>query len=486
MSSNTPYYNAAEGPAILDQGNAEWKRGTKQGAKCQDLIWGILFYVQLGVIGILTAKYAPIMTVELAETYATSNYNQGRRLEEQNEQNNAFEVNVGQIWFLVGTSALISGLLSTFAMTLMSKCAQVLIKMALFFNIFVTAGVTIVALVAGGSSSVVLLCGVSFVFALYYAYVVWNRVAFAASNLVTATTAVQANLGLTFLAYSSLILSMLWSVWWAVAFVSTNYVLGNCNPDGTCEEELNGFIVFLLLVSYFWTAQVIKNVVHVTVAGTVGTWWFAPYEASGCCSQAVRDSYTRSMTTSFGSISLGSLLVSLVSATREMLYAMREQNNSLLLCLADCLLGCIESLLEYFNSWAFVYVGLYNYSFIEAGSNVMTLFKSRGWSAIVADILVDTVLLMVSLAVGILTGLSLALLASFANWSQEMRGVALIAGTVVGFIFCTTMFSLISSGVNAVIVCYAEAPAEFQENHPHLAQQMLGAWKQAYPNEFQY
>lgn len=60
----------------------------------------------------------------------------------------------------------------------------------------------------------------------------------------------------------------------------------------------------------------------------------------------------------------------------------------------------------------------------------MTLFKSKGWSAIVADILVDTVMLMVSLAVGILTGLSMALLASMVvgnnNNSQEMIGVAFL------------------------------------------------------------
>jgi hypothetical protein len=54
----------------------------------------------------------------------------------------------------------------------------------------------------------------------------------------------------------------------------------------------------------------------------------------------------------------------------------------------------------------------------------MMLFKSRGWTAIVADILVDTVLLMVSLAVGVLTGAVVALIAGVGNWSQEMLGGA--------------------------------------------------------------
>lgn len=38
---------------------------------------------------------------------------------------------------------------------------------------------------------------------------------------------------------------------------------------------------------------------------------------------------------------------------------------------------------------AFVYVGLYGYSYIEAGKNVITLFKNRGWEAIIADDLIS-------------------------------------------------------------------------------------------------
>jgi len=108
-------------------------------------------------------------------------------------------------------------------------------------------------------------------------------------------------------------------------------------------------------------------------------------------------------------------VVSIIQAVKEMLYSMREDNSSILLCFAECLLGCIESLAEYFNSWAFVFVGIYGYSFMEAGKNVMSLFKSRGWTAIIADVLVDTALFMVSVAVGVLTGIVGLLVVGMAN-----------------------------------------------------------------------
>lgn len=60
--------------------------------------------------------------------------------------------------------------------------------------------------------------------------------------------------------------------------------------------------------------------------------------------------------------------------------------------------------MEYFNKWAFIYVGLYGYSYLEAGKNVITLFKNRGWDAIIADDLIGNVLFLVSIIVGGLTG----------------------------------------------------------------------------------
>jgi hypothetical protein len=46
--------------------------------------------------------------------------------------------------------------------------------------------------------------------------------------------------------------------------------------------------------------------------------------------------------------------------------------------------------------------------------------------------------------------------------------------------------SVVASAVDTVIVCFAEAPAELQLNHPHLSNQMVQAWRLVYPEEFVY
>jgi hypothetical protein len=123
---------------------------------------------------------------------------------------------------------------------------------------------------------------------------------------------------------------------------------------------------------------------------------------------------------------------------------------------------------------------------VEASINVLSLFKSRGWSAIIADTLVDTVLMMLSFGVGLVTGLiGLIVAASMQQGSGTMAG-AFFVGMLIGVVFCSTLFGLISSGVNAVIVLFAESPAEFAVNHPQLSQEMLKTWREAYPDNFMY
>jgi hypothetical protein len=375
-----------------------------QPRRYRDGFWAILFYVHVAIVIASTVKFAPVMLQALAADYVggANRYLKIARLLQDDEDE--VDIDTDSLILVLAFAGLAGLIISTISLTFMMNCAQQLIKTALFFNIFVTGAMLLLALLAG-VLELAIMALIGLIISSYYTYVVWNRIPFAASNLITAVSAVRANIGLAFFAYTNLIVSFLWSILWSAAFVSTFFAVGGCDAEGNCENEINGFAVFLFLVSYYWTAQVLKNVVHVTVAGTVGTWWFVPNEANGCCSQGVRNSYWRSITSSFGSICFGSLLVAIIQAVKEIVHSMREGNGSMLACLLDCILGCIEGLVEYFNQWAFVYVGIYGYSFLEAGSSVMTLFKSRGWTAIIADVLVDTALFMVSVGVGILTGL---------------------------------------------------------------------------------
>ena len=138
---------------------------------------------------------------------------------------------------------------------------------------------------------------------------------------------------------------------------------------------------------------------------------------------------SRALTTSFGSICFGSLLVAIIQTLKQLARNAREQGGSmaLLACIAECILGCLESLLQYFNKWAFIYVGLYGFSYLESGKKVIELFKARGWDTIIADELISMALTMLSVLCGLISGAFGLFLEDQTSWFDDIDNSQLIS-----------------------------------------------------------
>lgn len=232
---------------------------------CRDVIWGILFYLHLAFIVCLAGWNGPQAFSSAEQSYSNGGYLR-RHLDDAggNTEGGTDEISINPaaLISILGVAAVAGAVVSSLALGFMMSFAESLIKMALIFNIGLFAVVAVISLLTGAWPGA-LLGGLGCAFAAYYAYCVWSRVPFAAANLVTAVTAVRANLGLTFYAYISLLWLILWSLLWTVSTVSTMMVLGQCSSDGACASKVSGIVIFLFLISYFWTIQVITNVVYV-------------------------------------------------------------------------------------------------------------------------------------------------------------------------------------------------------------------------------
>lgn len=454
-SSNTNYNN--DTALEVYQGEFSGAKGDKQPKQFNDVFFSILFGLHLVVMGVLLIG-------------AISGGNGGYY------NNNDGGGSVGGMVYACSVCGVFAAGLSTVSLGFMMKFTHQLIQTALFFSVASSLALSVI-----GFLSANLLMGilglVSFAFGCCYAYFVWSRIPFAAANLNTALTAVRDNLGLTIVAYLFLALALGWSIWWSVA-------------TGGLMEAYGGGIAFLLLLSYYWVHQVLQNTMHVTTAGTIGTWWFDPAEASSFCSTAISDSFARATTYSFGSICFGSLIVAIIQALRTLNRYLRDSDDAqCIVCVIDCILGCIESIIEYFNKWAYVYIGLYGYNYLDAGRNVLTLFQNKGWTTIITDDLTDNVLFMISVGIGLLTGLVGLTIAKldqnlFANMNvEDPASLGFLLGLLVGFVMSSILMGVVSSAVNTVIVCFAESPREFEVNHPQLSMEMRDAWRRAWPEE---
>ena len=161
----------------------------------------------------------------------------------------------------------------------------------------------------------------------------------------------------------------------------------------------------------------------------------------------------------------------------------QNQNGGIMACMATCIIACFKNMAEYFNRWAFVYVGIYGDSFIKSGKAVCALFKNRGWSTIINDNLIQRTLGLLALAVGLVVGGAGAAIGSLdtmkdidAHACWYLFGV----GFFIGLFLTMIMVSVVDSAVATVFVCFAESPQVFEQTHPALFYNLTATWRETH------
>jgi hypothetical protein len=180
------------------------------------------------------------------------------------------------------------------------------------------------------------------------------------------------------------ILATAFGAWFSVTLVSiyAKYSPGSPACDvagGSCSNaKLIGLLVFATFAGY-WITEVMKNVIHVTISGVYGSWYFCSQKPGGVPRGATRGAFKRSMTYSFGSISFGSLLVAIIQLLRQACSIARQneaaQGNilgSILFCVLGCFIGILDWAVQFINEYAFSYIALYGKAYIPA-AKVSTL-----------------------------------------------------------------------------------------------------------------
>jgi hypothetical protein len=130
------------------------------------------------------------------------------------------------------------------------------------------------------------------------------------------------------------------------------------------------------------------------------------------------------------------------------------------------LLSCILSITEYFNKWACTYVGIHCQDYTTSGKAALELFAHRGSSCIITNTLADGVMWLMILAICLLTGLLgwaygnvdddvFTVIGVDADW-DEIAGFTIAC--LIGFLLSNILMNVVSSAVNTVIICSAEAP----------------------------
>ncbi|EKF28572.1 hypothetical protein MOQ_007676 [Trypanosoma cruzi marinkellei] len=284
-------------------------------------------------------------------------------------------------------------------------------------------------------------------------YFVRSRIAFSAKLLSTASSLTQqipfvclipAMLTLPFVGY------MVWSL----------LVLHVAVKRGQYDDSLGTNCIFGLtsLFSIFWAANVISGLSHVTTAGVVTKWYFAGSENMPARPTWV--SFQRAITTSFGSVCLGSLLNTLVGAFGWICGFGIHSGNEFI----DCSIACIEELfvdfVNYCNSYAYVHVAMHGRGYMSSAKSVWRLCQNCGCSAVFNDALMLTTLRVITVSIPMFVGVVMSLL----SFSATIGSIACVL-TVIPL---TYILSVVSVVVRSIFVCFAEIPEGLEASFPEL------------------
>mmetsp|Transcript_24754 Transcript_24754/g.53400 ORF Transcript_24754/g.53400 Transcript_24754/m.53400 type:complete len:858 (+) Transcript_24754:443-3016(+) len=405
-------------------------------------------------------------------------------------------VNVIQLVCIASGYASLCSLLALGFMMMLSKN---LLHVTLIFTISVSLTWTVLGLAFSSSLIIPFMGAVALALSLFYTVVVWDRISFAAINLSVALKGMRSTLHIPFVGLCVLAVTFLWTNIWICAFIGTFDFL---NDDEDLSNNWMSVVIVFFLFSHFWTFQVIKGISQTAVASIIGKWWHVSEEDQlPVCGSVLHSTLSRSIIGSFGSLCLGSLIVGpCILLTRLSTFcrlAKPKLNKLKTSTISDAESdgkrdgGCIQNapcsphsdsvISRNVNQWSFTYVGLYGYKFWDSGSKASQLFEARGWTHVVSDDLIMTVMTMTSLIIGGSTG-CLGIIVeevdgySFTSLHQPIT-TAFLIGSFVGYFLSSAFLSIVEGSVSAILVCYAAAPVEFHANHYKLSEEMKSAWK---------
>ncbi|RWA11217.1 hypothetical protein EKO27_g3917 [Xylaria grammica] len=337
-----------------------------------------------------------------------------------------------------------------------------------------------------------------------FAFITWiPRIPFSALMLKTAVD-VSKTYGHVFLvSFLAGILGTAFAAYYAVTFVAVyaKYSPEGGNPacstgGGGCSTgKVIGLLVFITFASYFlianpslqWISEVLKNVTHTTVSGVFGSWYF--FNPSDQPRAVTRGALKRSLTYSFGSISLGSLLVAIINFLRQVCSVARQsemaQGNivaSILFLVLGCFISLLDWAVQFLNRYAFSYISLYGKPYFAAAKDTWTMIKQRGIDALINECLLGPVFSMGATFVGFACALLAHLYLEFTkpayNSSGSYTPVVDAFAFLIGLQICNVFTTPLSSGIDTIFVAAAWEPAKMMQNHPELYDAMVRVYPQ--------
>lgn len=225
-----------------------------------------------------------------------------------------------------------------------------------------------------------------------------------------------------------------------------------------------GLIIYLLF-SFFWTLKTLKKVVHTVNCGVFATCFLD--DASAMPRSKMLAALKRSLTTSFGSLVLGSLFtfIPMPSSIARLGHDREVENRnggsgiSAALCIVTqvsrCFLACLESLAMYSNHYAYVIVATDGQSYLEAVQTSVDLFLNNGLVNHFNETMLNRLELAIAISNTAIIGLASFGISFIVDLTEHYIAVIIGCG-LVSFLIVGLVMQIVQSAAATTFVYFAK------------------------------
>jgi solute carrier family 44 protein 1 (choline transporter-like protein) len=225
------------------------------------------------------------------------------------------------------------------------------------------------------------------------------------------------------------------------------------------NERVRNLMLYQVF-AFFWVTAFLSAVYQHVVAGSVSGWYFSrDVMAANKPRETAFSSLFHAVTTSFGSLAFGSLVLAFIQFLNFLLELSKKSNtkNRFLVCLINglqCLLGCIQGIVQYINKFAYIHVAMHGYSFCKAARECFDLISRNFFSAVIMDTITGFVLFVgKALFTALCTIITIGILDA---QDRPLTSVTLALTVIISFSVLHIVSHVIGVSVDTVFVCYLE------------------------------
>ncbi|KAG0272636.1 hypothetical protein BGZ95_011577 [Linnemannia exigua] len=253
------------------------------------------------------------------------------------------------------------------------------------------------------------------------------------------------------------VFTALWLVFFSRVFLIGHIELAADQGSWVLEGNFYPIAAFMIFM-YMWTSAVLSNVQRVTLANVVSKWYFHRHEPFAYHSSKITEpALINAATTSFGSICLGGLFIAIVQFTS---FALRNTAKKLkghsfpLFALLATFCAVIQGLVENFNNYTLIYVGITGESLFAAARSASKIFHRNLLWGLISDFLTKLILFIYSTLFSFLTGFAAYIFATHHLHSPYGYIIGILSSIIPYYI--TGFFThIMAITVDATFLCYA-------------------------------